>query len=191
MIRPGSFPARTAAALLAGSLVAWVVVVEWMWGMDASPGMDLGSLGFYLGVWVTMTAAMMLPSVAPMTLAYAQVSRRLGRARPSSSPGTSSRGPATACSRSPSTARSGQRRRPSSGGTPAAGTSPARRSPRRGCTSSRRSSRSAYASAARRCTSCSAAGAPAASAPFGWGRSTAPTASAAASASCSCCSCSA
>ena len=76
MIRPGSFPARTAAALLAGSLVAWVVVVEWMWGMDASPGMDLGSLGFYLGVWVTMTAAMMLPSVAPMTLAYAQVSRR-------------------------------------------------------------------------------------------------------------------
>jgi predicted metal-binding membrane protein len=38
--------------------------------------MDLGSLGFYLGVWVTMTAAMMLPSVAPVTFAYTQVSRR-------------------------------------------------------------------------------------------------------------------
>jgi predicted metal-binding membrane protein len=64
------------AALLAASLLAWVVLVPWMWGMDAGPGMDLGSLGFYLGVWVTMTAAMMLPSVAPTTLAYTQVSRR-------------------------------------------------------------------------------------------------------------------
>ena len=67
---------RTAAALLAGSLVAWIVLVDWMRGMDAGPGMDLGSLGFYLGVWVTMTAAMMLPSVAPTAIAYTQVSRR-------------------------------------------------------------------------------------------------------------------
>jgi predicted metal-binding membrane protein len=64
------------AALLTASLLAWAVLVPWMWGMDASPGMALGSLGFYLGVWVTMTAAMMLPSVAPTTLAYTQVSRR-------------------------------------------------------------------------------------------------------------------
>src|ERR671931_913553 len=61
---------------LAASLLAWAVLVPWMWGMDAGPGMDLGSLGFYLGVWVTMTAAMMLPSVAPVTFAYTQVSRR-------------------------------------------------------------------------------------------------------------------
>jgi len=69
--------ARTAAALLAGSLVAWIVLVDQMRGMDAGPGMDLGSLGWYLGVWVTMTAAMMLPSVAPTVLAYTQVSRRV------------------------------------------------------------------------------------------------------------------
>src|SRR5438128_7045519 len=67
---------RTAAALAAGSLVAWVAILQWMRGMEAGPGMDLGSLGFYLGVWVTMTAAMMLPSVAPMALAYAHVGRR-------------------------------------------------------------------------------------------------------------------
>jgi predicted metal-binding membrane protein len=66
------------AALLAASLVAWAVLVRWMGGMDASPGMELGSLGFYLGVWVTMTAAMMLPSVAPTAFAYTQVSRRAG-----------------------------------------------------------------------------------------------------------------
>jgi predicted metal-binding membrane protein len=52
------------------------VLVERMRGMDARPGMDLGSLGWYLGVWVTMTAAMMLPSVAPTALAYAHVAPR-------------------------------------------------------------------------------------------------------------------
>jgi predicted metal-binding membrane protein len=67
---------RTAAALAGGSLVAWIAILDWMRGMDAGPGMDLGSLGWYLGVWMTMTAAMMLPSVAPTVVAYAQVSRR-------------------------------------------------------------------------------------------------------------------
>jgi predicted metal-binding membrane protein len=37
--------------------------------------MDLGSLGFYLGVWVTMTAAMMLPSTTPVVIAYRHVGR--------------------------------------------------------------------------------------------------------------------
>jgi predicted metal-binding membrane protein len=43
--------------------------------MDAGPGTDLGGLGWYLGIWVTMTAAMMLPSAAPMVLTYARVAR--------------------------------------------------------------------------------------------------------------------
>ena len=43
--------------------------------MDAGPGTDLGGLGWYLGIWVTMTAAMMLPSAAPMVLAYSSFSR--------------------------------------------------------------------------------------------------------------------
>ena len=66
---------RTAGALLAGSLAAWIAVLAQMRGMDAGPGMDLGSLGFYLGVWVTMTAAMMLPSTLPMVIAYRHVGR--------------------------------------------------------------------------------------------------------------------
>jgi predicted metal-binding membrane protein len=62
--------------LLCGAVViAWAVTVERMDGMDAGPGTDLGGLGWYLGVWVTMTAAMMLPSAAPTALAVARVSR--------------------------------------------------------------------------------------------------------------------
>jgi predicted metal-binding membrane protein len=56
---------RTSALLLVAAGVAWVVAVERMRGMDAGPGTDLGGLGWYLGIWVTMTAAMMLPSVVP------------------------------------------------------------------------------------------------------------------------------
>jgi predicted metal-binding membrane protein len=41
--------------------------------MDAGPGTDVGGLGWYLGVWVTMMAAMMLPSVAPMVLTFARM----------------------------------------------------------------------------------------------------------------------
>jgi predicted metal-binding membrane protein len=59
-------------ALLGVALVAWVVAVQRMRGMDAGPGTDLGGLGWFLGIWVTMTAAMMLPSAAPMVLAYAR-----------------------------------------------------------------------------------------------------------------------
>jgi predicted metal-binding membrane protein len=69
--------------LLAAALVAWVVTVDRMQGMDAGPGTDLGGLGWYVGIWVTMMAAMMLPSVAPMALIFARVSRerhRQGRA---------------------------------------------------------------------------------------------------------------
>ena len=65
-------PGVTAVLLLA-ALAAWIVLVLRMRGMDAGPGTDLGSLGWYLGVWVTMTAAMMLPSAAPMVQVYAKV----------------------------------------------------------------------------------------------------------------------
>ena len=50
-----------------------------MQGMNAEPGADLGALAWYLGMWVTMMAAMMLPSVAPMVLLYAHVSRERHR----------------------------------------------------------------------------------------------------------------
>ena len=57
-------------ALLVLAVVSWLVTDERMGGMESSPGMDLGSLGFYITVWVVMMAAMMFPSVAPTVLTY-------------------------------------------------------------------------------------------------------------------------
>jgi len=57
---------RTTLVLVAGALAAWVVTIDRMRGMDDGPGTDLGGVGWYLGVWVTMTAAMMLPTAAPV-----------------------------------------------------------------------------------------------------------------------------
>jgi len=68
-------PLRVTATLLAAALAAWVIAAQQMRGMDAGPGTNLGGLGWYLGIWVTMTAAMMLPAAAPMVLVYAQFSR--------------------------------------------------------------------------------------------------------------------
>ena len=65
----------TAVLLLGAALGAWIVTVQRMRGMDAGPGTDLGGLGWFLGIWVTMTAAMMLPSAAPTVLVYAHFSR--------------------------------------------------------------------------------------------------------------------
>ena len=67
------------ATLLGVTLVAWIVTVERMRGMDAGPGTDLGGLGWFLGIWVTMMAAMMLPSVSPMVLLFTRVSREQAR----------------------------------------------------------------------------------------------------------------
>jgi len=47
--------------------------------MDAGPGTDLGGLGWFVGIWVTMMAAMMLPSVAPMVLLFDRVSAERAR----------------------------------------------------------------------------------------------------------------
>jgi hypothetical protein len=52
---------RTTLLLVAGALVAWVVTIDRMRGMDDGPGTDLGGLGWFLGIWIPMTAAMMLP----------------------------------------------------------------------------------------------------------------------------------
>ena len=67
---------RTAILLLVGAAVAWAVTAQRMRGMDAGPGTDLGGLGWYLGVWVTMTAAMMLPSAVPAAGHVARLARR-------------------------------------------------------------------------------------------------------------------
>src|SRR2546430_12598818 len=63
-----------AATLLGGSIAAWIVTVDRMRGMDAGPGTDLGGLGWYVGIWATMMAAMMLPSALPMVLFFSRIS---------------------------------------------------------------------------------------------------------------------
>jgi predicted metal-binding membrane protein len=64
------------ALLFALAVVAWWSTASRMSGMDDGPGTALGALGWFLGVWVVMMAAMMFPSVAPTVALYAQMARR-------------------------------------------------------------------------------------------------------------------
>jgi predicted metal-binding membrane protein len=64
------------ALLFALAIVAWWSTAQRMSGMDDGPGTALGALGWFLGVWVVMMAAMMFPSVAPTVSLYARMSRR-------------------------------------------------------------------------------------------------------------------
>jgi predicted metal-binding membrane protein len=64
--------------LLGVALVLWPVLAGWMQGMDGGPGTDLGTFGWYVGFWLTMSAAMMLPSAAPTILTFTRVA--VGRA---------------------------------------------------------------------------------------------------------------
>jgi predicted metal-binding membrane protein len=66
---------RTTVLLFVAAAIAWAVTAERMRGMDAGPGTDLGTFGWYLGFWTTMMAAMMLPSAAPTALVLGRVSR--------------------------------------------------------------------------------------------------------------------
>ena len=68
--------------LLALAVVAWWSTAGRMEGMDAGPGTDLGALGWFLGVWLVMMAAMMFPSLAPTVALYATMTRRRGPSRP-------------------------------------------------------------------------------------------------------------
>jgi predicted metal-binding membrane protein len=71
--------------LLLLALAGWAVTDERMQGMDAGPGSDLGTLGFYLTTWVVMMSAMMFPSIAPMVLMYARMEagrREQGKSAP-------------------------------------------------------------------------------------------------------------
>jgi predicted metal-binding membrane protein len=68
--------ALLAALLLAFAALAWAVTANRMGGMDAGPGTDPGTLGFFIVVWVVMMAAMMFPSVLPMVVVYERVSRQ-------------------------------------------------------------------------------------------------------------------
>jgi predicted metal-binding membrane protein len=70
---PGVIQLGLIALLLLLALVAWVITGEQMEGMDAGPGTDPGTFGFFVGVWVVMMAAMMFPSIAPMVLMHVRI----------------------------------------------------------------------------------------------------------------------
>ena len=76
---PGAQPPFVAAALasLGVAFLCWVVSLQRMSGMDMGPATDLGSFAFFLGLWVPMMAAMMLPAALP---AVSSAVRRSGRA---------------------------------------------------------------------------------------------------------------
>ena len=82
-LRPAVRARLALVALLFGfAAVAWWVTAARMTGMDAGPGTDLGALGWFLGVWVVMMAAMMLPSLAPTVALYARMTRGRDWTRP-------------------------------------------------------------------------------------------------------------
>jgi predicted metal-binding membrane protein len=80
----GQIQAALIALLLAFAIGGWVLTDERMAGMDMGPGGELsritltldgavGGLGWFLGVWTVMMAAMMFPSISPMVVAFAGI----------------------------------------------------------------------------------------------------------------------
>ncbi len=67
------------ATLLALAGLAWWSTADSMRGMDEGPGTDLGALGWFVGVWVVMMAAMMFPSVAPTVALYSRMAAGAAR----------------------------------------------------------------------------------------------------------------
>ena len=61
------------AVLCALAAVGWWSTADRMRGMDDGPWTALGTLGWFLGVWVVMMAAMMFPSLAPTVALYSRM----------------------------------------------------------------------------------------------------------------------
>jgi predicted metal-binding membrane protein len=86
----GLAPAYAAVRMRLGLVAALFVVagIGWVWtaremrGMDAGPWTSLGSLGWFLGVWIVMMAAMMFPSIAPTVALYARIAKDRWPLRP-------------------------------------------------------------------------------------------------------------
>ncbi len=59
-------------ALLAVTAAAWALTANRMAGMDASPATELGGFGWFALTWLLMMAAMMLPALTPMVIAFSR-----------------------------------------------------------------------------------------------------------------------
>lgn len=55
---------------------SWVITVWQMRGMDMGAATDLGSLAFFMGVWMPMMAAMMLPGAVPALSRFVRANGR-------------------------------------------------------------------------------------------------------------------
>jgi predicted metal-binding membrane protein len=64
------------AVLFALAGVGWWWTARQMQGMDEGPWTGPGALGWFVGVWVVMMAAMMFPSVAPTVALYSRMTRQ-------------------------------------------------------------------------------------------------------------------
>ena len=78
-LAPALAASRTRLGLIA--LLLGLAVVGWLWtademqDMDGGPWTELGTLGWFAGVWVVMMAAMMFPSVAPTVALYSSMTK--------------------------------------------------------------------------------------------------------------------
>lgn len=85
---PGPALKAVRARLALITLLLVVAAAGWWWtavrmrGMDNGPWTALGSLGWFVGVWVVMTAAMMFPSVAPTVALYSRMTKSRSRVSP-------------------------------------------------------------------------------------------------------------
>jgi predicted metal-binding membrane protein len=70
------------ALLLGAAALAWLWTARTMAGMSAGPSADLGALGWFLGAWVVMMAAMMFPALVPTVSLYARMTRQRGLWQP-------------------------------------------------------------------------------------------------------------
>jgi predicted metal-binding membrane protein len=76
-VRSSDSRASGAVAITLGIAAAcWVLAIRQMDGMDMGVETALGSFGFFIGVWVVMMAAMMLPGAAPAVFRHARTSAR-------------------------------------------------------------------------------------------------------------------
>jgi predicted metal-binding membrane protein len=79
-LAPAFAAVRTRLGLVA--LLFGLAAVGWWWtagqmrGMDNGPWSDLGTVGWFLSVWVVMMAAMMFPSVSPTVALYSRMTRQ-------------------------------------------------------------------------------------------------------------------
>jgi predicted metal-binding membrane protein len=76
-----ALPHKTWTVVLASTLglaaASWVVAVRQMDGMDMGMATTLGSFAFFVGLWVSMMAAMMLPGAAPAVSRHARAGGRV------------------------------------------------------------------------------------------------------------------